>query len=911
MARPAATPRSGHDTSRIRAVTSPRPVLALLDGHSLAYRAFYALPDDLRTTTGQVTNAVYGFTSMLIKLLAEHRPDAIAVAFDRGRPAERLAIMPEYKGTRKETPDDFRSQLPLIDEVLEALAIPKVVRDATEADDLIATYATRATAAGMDTLIVTGDRDIFQIVDEHVTVLYTRRGISDTVLMDAAAIEDKYGVTPQQYPFLAALRGDPSDNIPGVPGVGEKTAAKLINAYGDLESIYDHLDEVAGKKLPENLAAHRQAVFDGYAVAQLQCDLDLPVPVEELRQGEVDTEAVRRLFATLEFRALWDRLAEQVLSPATVEEAGGFSEEPLALERGGLVSWLEALADDALVAVLPTIEGRLPELRCPSVALAAAGARPVAGHLDELDPADNGALGALLGDPTRRLLVHDAKALQHIAIGRGWMVDGITMDTELAAYLVQPQQRTYDLESLALQYLNKRIEAGGDAADDGQLAMAVEDDWADRALRAQALLELADVLAAELAERDQTALLGELELPLVPVLVGMERAGIALDASVLEEMSAELGDRMAGLREEIYGYAGCEFNLDSPKQLQAVLFDDLGLPKTKRIKTGYTTDAAALAGLADAHPIIDPLLEYREISKLKGTYVDALPPLVHPATGRIHAEFNQTVAVTGRLSSQHPNIQNIPIRSALGREIRRAFICGEGFTSLLVADYSQIELRVMAHLSADPGLLDAFASEEDIHATTAAMVWDLPIDAVDNTLRSRIKGMTYGLAYGLSAFGLSQQLGIPPDEARELMDAYFERFPGVRDYLRGAVEQARVDGYTSTMFGRRRYLPDLMSDNRQRREMAERMALNAPIQGTAADIIKKAMVAVHERMAERGMRSQLLLQVHDELVCETAAGEEEALRELLVTEMAGVADLAVPLEVDTASGVSWYDAEKH
>jgi DNA polymerase I len=890
---------------------SKRPVLALLDGHSLAYRAYFALPEDLRTTTGQLTNAVYGFTSMLIKLLAEHQPDGIAVTFDRGRPAERLAIMPDYKGTRRETPDDFRSQLPLINEVLDALSVPTVTREATEADDLIATYATRAVAAGMDVLVVTGDRDSFQLVDDHVTILYTRRGISDTVLMDRAAIEDKYGVTPEQYPFLAALRGDPSDNIPGVPGVGEKTAAKLINAYGDLDGIYAHIDEIAGKKLPENLRAHRDAVYDGMAVAKLLRDLDLPAPVEELKMGEVDTEKVRRLFATLEFRALWDRLSEQVLAPSSIEEAEGFTDEPVRFQRGGLADWLDGLGPERPVAVLPVGVGRLPTIRWVSVAVAAAGASPGTAHLDDLDDRDLAALGALLADAERPVLVHDAKALLHAADSRGWSVEGIQLDTELAAYLVQPQQRTYDLGSLALQYLNKRIETTASGGEEGQLAMAVEDDSTDRALQAAALLALSEVLAGELAERQQTALLGELELPLVPVLVGMERTGIAIDTPVLEEMSDELGDRLVGLREEIYGYAGQEFNLDSPKQLQTVLFDELQLPKTKKIKTGYTTDAAALAGLADAHPIIEPLLEYREVSKLKGTYVDALPPLVHPVTGRIHAEFNQTVAVTGRLSSQHPNIQNIPIRSTLGREIRRAFVAGEGYTALIVADYSQIELRVMAHLSSDEGLLAAFSSGEDIHATTAAMVWDLPLDAVDNTLRSRIKGMTYGLAYGLSAFGLSQQLGIPPDEARALMDAYFERFPGVRDYLRGVVEQARVDGYTSTLLGRRRYLPDLMSDNRQRRDMAERMALNAPIQGTAADIIKQAMVAVHARMAERGMRSQLLLQVHDELVCEAVAGEEDDLRDLLVSEMAGVADLAVPLEVDTATGRSWFDAEKH
>jgi DNA polymerase-1 len=888
-----------------------RPVLALLDGHSLAYRAYFALPDDLRTTTGQLTNAVYGFTSMLIKLLAEHRPDGIAVAFDRGRPAARLAILPTYKGNRAKAPDEFRSQMPLIDEVLEAFAIPQVVRDGTEADDLIATLATRATAAGLDTLIVTGDRDAFQLVDDHVTILYTRRGISDTVLMDAAAIEERYGVGPDRYPFLAALRGDPSDNIPGVPGVGEKTAAKLLATYGDLDGIYAHLHEISGKKLPANLAEHRGAVFAGYQVAQLHRDLDLAEDPAELHMGTIDTERIRRLFHTLEFRSLWDRLAEQVLDPAGMEEADGIAGEPVRLGPGQLAAWLAQVADDAPVAVLLSPSGRLPDLDAAAVAVAAAGAEPAVATLSDLQPTDLDSLSLRMEDPARPLLVHDAKTLLHVARTRGFQVAGIAMDTQLAAYLVQPQQRSYDLEQLALQYLNKRLQPGGAAADDAQLAMAVDDDWQVQGLRAQAVRELADVLASELADRDQTPLLGDLELPLVGCLVDMERAGITVDTAALAEMSESLGDQLRGLREEIFSFVGSEFNLDSPKQLQAVLFDQLRLPKTKRIKTGYSTDATALSAISDTHPIVEPLLRYREVSKLKHTYVDALPPLVNPRTGRIHAEFNQTVAVTGRLSSQNPNIQNIPIRSALGREIRRAFVPGEGFETLLVADYSQIELRVMAHLSGDEGLLSAFSAHEDIHATTAALVWDLPIDAIDNTLRSKIKGMTFGLAYGLSAFGLSQQLGIPPDEARELMDAYFARFPKVRSFLLGVVDVARRDGFTSTMFGRRRYLPDLVSDNRQRREMAERMALNAPIQGTAADVIKKAMVAVRDRMAAEGLRSQLLLQVHDELVCETAPGEEDVLRALLVDEMSRVVDLDVELEVDTAVGTSWYDAEKH
>jgi DNA polymerase-1 len=888
-----------------------RPLLALLDGHSLAYRAFFALPDDLRTTTGQLTNAVYGFSSMLVKLLAEHKPDRIAVMFDRGRPVERLEIMPDYKGNRRETPDEFRSQLPLIVEVLDALSIPHLAVTDTEADDLIATYATQASAAGLDTLIVTGDRDVFQIVDDHIKVLYTRRGISDTVVMDAGAIEERYGVGPERYAMLAALRGDPSDNIPGVPGVGEKTAAKLLTEFGDLEGVYANLDKVKGKKLPVTLAEHRDAVFAGLAVARLHRDLDLPAPVDDLRMGEVDVEAVRRLFATLEFRALWERLTEQVLTPATDRDVADLEADPQRLGAGELAAWIERLGPGARVAVVPALSGRIPDVRLVAVAVAAAGQRPGHATIDDLAAADTEALAALLADPGVPLLVHDLKELLHAAASRGFEVAGVHCDTELAAYLVQPAQRSYDLEGLALQYLGKRLTATEASGDERQLAMEVADDWRTECLHAQALLELAGVLDAELAQRDQTELLSGLELPLVGVLAQMEATGIAVDVDVLVELGETLGDRIRTLREEIYGHAGEEFNLDSPKQLQVVLFDVLGLPKTKRIKTGYSTDANALVAIVDTHPIIEPLLDYRELSKLKGTYVDALPPLVNPRTGRIHAELNQTVAVTGRLSSQHPNLQNIPVRTEVGREIRRAFVPGEGYTSLLVADYSQIELRVMAHMSGDEGLLAAFTSGEDIHATTAAMVWGLPLEAVDNTLRSRIKGMTFGLAYGLSAFGLSQQLGIPPDEARELMDAYFERFPKVREYLQGIVEIARRDGFTSTLFGRRRYLPDLVSDNRQRREMAERMALNAPIQGTAADIIKKAMVAVAGAMRARRLTSQLLLQVHDELICETAPGEEAELRTLLVDEMAGVASLAVPLDVDTATGASWYDAEKH
>jgi DNA polymerase-1 len=728
--------------------------------------------------------------------------------------------------------------------------------------------------------------------------------------MDTAAIETKYGVGPDMYPQLAALRGDPSDNIPGVPGVGDKTAAKLLNDYGDLDGVFAHLDEIRGKKLPATLAEHEASVRTGHAVAVLDRQVPLPLPIDALNMGTVDLETVRKLFATLEFRSLWERL-DPVLRTEAQAEATGFVTAPERLGPGGLAAWLDALEPGALLAMLPATGGQLPDIRWDAVALAAVDRTPVYASLDEMQDEDLAALEAVLAAADRPLCCHDSKALLHAARGRGWRVANVRLDTALAAYLISPAQRLYDLERLALDYLRKQIEPPPDTADDGQLVMTVDDGWHTHALRAQALLELVEPLEQELADRDQRPLLERIELPLVPVLAQIEETGIAVDLDVLTEIGETLADRIATLRDEIYGHAGGEFNLDSPKQLQRVLFDELALPKTKRIKSGYSTDATALTALLDTHPIVGPLLQYRELSKLKGTYVDALPPLVNKRTGRIHAEFNQTVAVTGRLSSQNPNLQNIPIRSATGREIRRAFVPGEGYDELLVADYSQIELRVMAHLSGDPGLIDAFTSGEDIHATTAAMVWDLPIDAVDNTLRSRIKGMTYGLAYGLSAFGLSQQLGIPPDEARELMDAYFERFPGVRDYLKGVVDQARVDGFTATLFGRRRYLPDLMSDQRQRRQMAERMALNAPIQGTAADIIKLAMIAVAEELRRRDLDAQLLLQVHDELVCETTLDAARDLEELLRTSMSGVVDLGVSLDVDTAHGRSWYAAEKH
>jgi DNA polymerase I len=917
-----------------------RPTLALIDGYSLAYRAFFALPDDLRTSTGQVTNAAFGFTSMLIKLLDEHAPDGLAAVFDKGRPTHRTDLLPEYKANRTESPDEFRSQLPLIDEVLTALAIPRVDLEGQEADDLIASYAEVAKGAGWDVLVVTGDRDLFQLVDDGdgadagaVRVLYTRRGISDTIVMDSAAVVDRYGVPPASYPMLAALRGDPSDNIPGVPGVGDKTAAKLLQEWGDLDGIYANLDELRGKKVPAMLAEHRDAVMASRTVTTVDRQLPLPTAVEDLRMGDIDADAVRKLFATLEFRSLWERLNDNVLGSQAEEQSTGFDAEPQRAAAGGLAAWLEKVPAGQPVAIVPVVEGVLPDLAPLAVALAAAGADPISGVVVDWDDADRAAVGALLTGDGHPRWVHDGKMLHHFgrAAGLG-EVGPPTIDTELWAYILQPSERSYDLGVLALTHLNKSLATAAEVrgeeaqaaqpaqlglldepADDGGVGGAGVDDgrWRVRALQAQALFELAEVLDGEVTRRGQAELIRRIEVPLIAGLADLERVGITVDIDVLTELADDLGDKVVAARSAAFDAVGREFALDSPKQLQVLLFDELGLKRTKKIKTGWSTDAAELTKIIDTHPVVEPILRYREYSKLKSTYVDALPPLVNPRTGRIHAEFNQTVAVTGRLSSQHPNLQNIPIRTELGRQIRRAFVPGEGFTELLLADYSQIELRVMAHMSGDEGLLAAFGSGEDIHATTAAMVFDIPIDAVDNGQRSKIKGMTYGLAYGLSSYGLAQQLAIPAEEAQALMDAYFDRFPGVRSFLHGGVEEARRTGYTETLTGRRRYLPDLMSDQRQRRQMAERMALNAPIQGTAADIMKIAMIDVRKGMRDRAMDSQLLLQVHDELVCETTEGEVDELRDLLVTAMGAVIELAVPLEVDWARGPSWAEAEKH
>jgi DNA polymerase-1 len=926
--------------------TSSSP-LVLLDGHSLAFRAFFALPSDLQTTTGQLTNVVYGFTTMLVKLFGDFSPDRIAVCFDLGRPAYRHDVYEGYKANRRTTPDDFSSQMPLVREVLASLRIPVVEVAGYEADDLIATLVREAREAQLPVLVVTGDRDNLQLIDDaaDIRVMMTRRGITDTAIYDEAAVQERYGVPPDHYIDVASLRGDPSDNLPGVPGVGDKTATKLVQTYGTAEEVVAHAAEQRGK-LKENLLAHGEDVLRNKQLMRLRDDVPLPVGVRDLRMGAWDRAEIHRLFDTLEFHPLRERLFAAAVDTGPVDT--GFEVDARRLAKGELAAWLAAVPAGRRVALAARLRTGPGTAELTGLGLCAdlgdGGETPADGGSpgregsreadgvpagvhsvwvdleDGAGPEDLEALGALLGDPERPKLAHDAKYLYLATWARGWELQGLVMDTALAAYLVLPAQRTYDLADLALRYLRKELRPEGAGSDEKpagegtQLALDTDGEdetWPDWCLRAQAVWELAVKLGEELAAMDGGRLIDEVELPLVPILAKLERTGIAVDLSVLDEIRDRLDSRLADHEARVYQLAGEEFNIGSNPQLQQILFEKLRLPKTKRIKTGYTTDHNALAQLAttDPHPILDALLGYREVAKLKNTYVDALPKLVDTSTGRIHAQFNQLITSTGRLSTQNPNVQNIPIRTGTGREIRRAFVAAPEAEGLLVADYAQIEFRVLAHLAGDEALVAAFLGGEDVHATVAGMVWGLPPDQVDRELRARVKMVTYGLAYGLSAFGLAQGIGIPPDEARALMDAYFERFGKVKAYLDGVVTQARRDGYTSTILGRRRYLPDLASDSRQRRQMAERMALNAPIQGSAADIIKMAMVAVDRAMTAEGLASRMVLQVHDELVFEVAPGEGDRLAELVRREMQGVYQLRVPLEVSMATGRSWAEAQ--
>jgi DNA polymerase-1 len=894
-------------------VTEGPARLLLLDGHSLAYRAFFALPlENFSTTTGQPTNAVFGFTSMLINVLRDERPTHVGVAFDVSRQTFRLAEYAEYKAGRSKTPGEFSSQLPLIEEVLAAMRIPFLKKDGYEADDIIGTLATQAKAAGIETLICSGDRDSFQLVDADTTVIYPMRGVSEMKRMTPDAVQERYGVPPGRYPELAALVGETSDNLPGVPGVGQGFAAKWLNQYDGLDNLIAHADEITGKK-GEALREHLGDVIRNRRLNALVCDLDLELGLEDLAWPSWDRQAVHTLFDGLEFQVLRTRLLEALPTEEEAEiDDSGFDVSMRMLGEDELGGWLaDHGSSGQRVGIHPVGHWRAGSGDLTGLAFATeAGAAYVS--TDRLSVEDEEALAAWLKDASKPKVLHDAKGPMLAFAARGMPLAGLERDTALSAYLARPDQRSYDLADLTVRYLKRELRQG--PADDGQLSLEGLDTGVGpgpgetEMLHARAVLDLAAALDGELEERGGTRLLTEVELPLVDLLAQMERTGIAIDGEHLGALEDHFAAEVKLAAEEAFAVIGKEINLGSPKQLQVVLFDELGMPKTKRTKTGYTTDADALQALyvKTEHPFLLHLLRHRDVTRLRST-IEGLLKTVSP-DGRIRTTFNQLIAATGRLSSTDPNLQNIPIRTEEGRRIREGFVVGPGYESLLTADYSQIEMRIMAHLSEDALLIEAFRSGRDFHSITASRVFDVPADDVTVEMRAKIKAMNYGLAYGLSAFGLGAQLGIDPAEARGLMDEYFETFGGIRDYLGGVVEEARRSGYTETIMGRRRYLPDLTSDNRQRREMAERMALNAPIQGSAADLIKIAMLNVERAIRDQGLASRMLLQVHDELVFEVAPGERDALDLLVREQMGTAADLLVPLDVSVGTGRSWHEA---
>jgi len=861
--------------------------LLLIDGHSMAYRAFFALPaENFTTAQGQHTNAIYGFATMLISLLKDEKPTHVAVAFDVSRKTFRTDIFPDYKANRAKTPDEFRSQMSFLNDLVKGFGITQFALEGYEADDIIATITKQAEREGAEVLICTGDRDSFQLVTDKTTVLYPKRGVSELARMTPDAVQEKYGMTPDQYPDFAALRGDPSDNLPSIPGVGEKTAAKWIVEYGSLKDLISNVDKVGGK-VGQSLRDNIDDVIRNRELTQLVHDAPIEYQIDALAWAGVVESDLTKLFEQLEFRTLKDRL------------------KPI-LDPGSVVKEVKSKSvSDELTLFAPVIEGGTlsPEELNRKIAQHSGDIALSFELLDEklhryavaFNPSDvylihSAQMGEWSQDPKVSKIAHDAKSL-----ARENLLDGVVFDTALAVYLVNPGVRAQELPDL--------LERWGDGAQ-------IDSSSPEQALltSAAALFKLRDSLLTEMKDRGVHALFTDLELPIAHLLAVMENRGIAVDRKELEKLAVFFEGEVARETKAAHQAAGHEFNVASPKQLQVVLFDELNLPKTKKIKTGFTTDAEALNWLFEKtkHPLLESLLRIRETKKL-GTTVEGLIAEIGK-DGRIRTHFAQTVAATGRLSSVGPNLQNIPVRTEEGRSIRNAFIAGAGFSGLLTADYSQIEMRIMAHLSNDAGLLAAFETGEDLHATVAGLVFGVKANEVDSEMRRQIKAMSYGLAYGLSSYGLAAQLDLSPPAAQDLMDRYFQRFGGIRDYLSSVVEQARKVGYTETVMGRRRYLPDLMHDNRQRREIAERMALNAPIQGSAADIIKQAMLNVQRALVKENLKSRLLLQVHDELILEVSAGEEDALANLVRREMGSAFPLKAPLDVSVGIGKSWNEA---
>jgi len=855
--------------------------LLLIDGHSMAYRAFFALPaENFTTAQGQHTNAIYGFATMLLSLLSTEKPTHVAVAFDVSRKTFRSEIFPEYKTNRAKTPDEFRSQMSYLHELVTAFGITTFEVEGFEADDIIATISKQAERENAEVFICTGDRDSFQLVNEKTTVLYPKRGVSDLTRMTPEAVQEKYGMSPEQYPDFAALRGDPSDNLPSVPGVGEKTAAKWIVEYGSLHELIANIDKLGGK-VGQSLRDSVNDVIRNRELTQLVANVPLDLSIDALAWSGVDENKTNPLFEKLEFKTLKDRMKPILLKGSAKSAEPEFELFATEIAEGVLTSE-EASAKIAQHSGEIAISFQLVEEKLHRYAIALSP--------DDVFLVHSSAMGDWATDKNVAKIAHDAKSL-----ARNNGLTGISFDTSLAAYLVNPGVRSQELKDIQ--------ERWGDGS-----AINVSTPEQELLTSARAMFTLRDSLTRELKERNLWDLFISMELPVADLLARMEAIGIAVNRKGLDELAAFFEGEVSRETKAAHEAVGHEFNVASPKQLQVVLFDELGLPKTKKIKTGYTTDAESLDWLhqKSGHPVLTSLLRIRETKKL-GTTVEGLIAEI-AKDGRIHTHFQQTVAATGRLSSTGPNLQNIPVRTEEGRKIRDCFTVGKGYVSLLTADYSQIEMRIMAHLSHDERLLAAFTSGEDLHATVAGLVFGVKQSEVDPEMRRQMKAMSYGLAYGLSSYGLAIQLDISPPAAQQLMDTYFERFGGIRDYLKTVVEDARKVGYTETIMGRRRYLPDLMHDNRQRREVAERMALNAPIQGSAADIIKLAMLNVQTAIENEKLKSRLLLQIHDELILEVVAGEEEKISDLVRREMGAAYPLKAPLDVNAGLGLTWHEA---
>ena len=884
----------------------------LLDGNSLTYRAFFALPTDMATASGQVTNAVFGFTSMLLNLVKDQNPDGVVVAFDRPEPTFRHEMLPEYKAQRDPTPDLLIEQFAIVRTVLDALQVPTVDLVGFEADDVLATMAVQIADNGDEAIIVTGDRDIYQMVkDPLIKVLYNKRGVSDYALYDEAGIVERTGVTPELYPQYAALRGDPSDNLPGVPGVGEKTAAKLINAYGGLDGIFDHAEEQT-PKLRQNLIEFEERARRNVEAMVLRTDAPVDLDLASVRWGTINTSDVRELFEELEFNSLYERLGELVGGdlPSMASQENILEAEPtIATSADQCVELLGGL----IQSQLPVSIGWLADDDGSLVALAAvhepesAGVLVIETQLLE-DKKVQSALEEVLNVDRNGFDTHDAKQLTRGLRQLGLKSDGLRVDTAIAGYLLDPSGGRYVLDELLKKYCRTEI-VRGDVVEAGQLDLAgsSDDQLLDVARDALAVNRLAPTMSNLINERSMVWLYEELERPLISVLSRMEDAGVGVDVTELTRMRDYLVGEVQRLESSIHDLAGHDFNVNSTKQLREVLFEELGLTPQKKTKTGYSTDAASLEKIRDQHEIVAVLLEYREVEKLRSTYGQGLLD-VTDSDGRIRATFNQTVARTGRLSSEDPNLHNIPVRTSLGREFRKAFVPTEGF-ELLVADYNQIELRVIAHLAEDPGLIGAFEAGVDIHNATAASIFGVDPDDVNVEQRSQAKMVSYGLAYGMEAYGLGQRLGIETGEAAEILKAYFVAFPAVKSFMDDVVAQTKETGYTETIFGRRRPIPDLLSSNFRVRQAAERQAMNAPIQGLAADIFKIALVEIDRSLADMKAQSRLVLQVHDEVILEVHPDERDVIKKMTIGNMKDAAELRVPLEVNVATGPSWAQAK--